>query len=359
MTVTLKDIAKQVGLSVTTVSRALAGYDDVAEGTRQRVRAAAKEMGYYPNITARHLQKQRTDTLAFVIPTHGPRFSDPFFSELLAGIGNEAGRHHFDLLVSTQPPDSENERETYRRIVHGRRADGVLVVRTRQNDERIRFLSKQGFPFVAFGRSDPGSSFPYVDEDSYTGTQLITQHMADLGHRRIGFVSAPAGLMFCQLRLAGYRDTLRANGLEPDPALIIGGDLTQRGGFQAAQTLLALDPRPTAIIACNDLMALGAMSAAQSLGLIIGQDLSVGGFDDIPLAEHAHPPLTTVRQPIYEIGQRITRMLVQLIQGQLAPETRQDTLRSHKAGEIAAETQVILTPQLIIRDSSGPPPDGG
>jgi LacI family transcriptional regulator len=358
MTVTLKDIAQKVGRSVTTVSRALAGYSDVAESTRQRVRQTAKEMGYYPNVAARHLQKQRTDTLAFVIPTHGPRFSDPFFSELLAGIGSEAGRHRFDLLVSTQPPDSDAERETYRRIVHGRRADGVLVVRTRQNDERIRFLSEQSFPFVAFGRSDLALEFPYVDEDSYTGTQLITQHMADLGHRRIGFVSAPAGLMFCQLRVAGYRDTLRANGLEPDRALIIGGDLTQRGGFQAAQTLLALDPRPTAIIACNDLMALGAMSAAQNLGLIIGQDLSVGGFDDIPLAEHAHPPLTTVRQPIYEIGQRVTRMLVQLIQGQLAPETRQDTRRSREAGETAAETQVILTPQLIIRDSSGPPADG-
>jgi DNA-binding LacI/PurR family transcriptional regulator len=266
MTVTLKDIAQKADRSVITVSRALAGHSDVAESTRQRVRQTAEEMGYYPNVTARHLQKQRTDKLAFVIPTHDPRFSDPFFSELLAGIGNEAGRHHFDLLVSTQPPDSEDERETYRRIVHGR----------------------------------------------------------------------------------------RANGLEPDRALIVGGDLTQRGGFQAAQTLLALDPRPTAIIACNDLMALGAMSAAQNLGLIIGQDLSVGGFDDIPLAEHAHPPLTTVRQPIYEIGQRVTRMLVQLIQGQLAPETRQDTRRSREAGETPAETQVILTPQLIVRESSGP-----
>ena len=338
MTVTLKDIAKKLGLSVTTISRALAEYDDVAESTRQRVRQAAEEMGYYPNITARQLQKQRTDTLAFVVPTHGPRVSDPFFSELLAGIGNEAGQAGFDLLVSTQAPNSEAERETYRRIVHGRRADGVLVVRTRQNDERIRFLSEQDFPFVAFGRSDLDIKFPYVDEDSYTGLQILTQHMIDLGHRRIGFIAAPAGLMFCQFRVAGYRDTLGANGLPLDEKLIVYGDLTQRGGFQAARELLARSPHPTAIIACNDLMALGTMSAAQKMGLTIGRELSVGGFDDIPLAEHTHPSLTTVRQPIYEIGQRVTRILIQLIQGS-APD----------------KTQVLLTPQLMIRDSSGPP----
>lgn len=338
MTVTLRDIAHKLDLSITTVSRALAGYSDVAESTRQRVLQAAEEMGYYPNITARQLQAQRTDTLAFVIPTHGPRFSDPFFSELLAGIGNEAGRHGFDLLVSTQAPNSDAERETYRRIVHGRRADGVLVVRTRQNDERIHFLSEKRFPFVAFGRSDLNIDFPYVDEDSYAGIQFITQHMIDLGHRRIGFISAPHGLMFCKLRHDGYRRTLEENQVAVDESLIVHGDLTQRGGFKAAERLLGLPERPTAIIAANDLMALGTMSAAQKMGLAVGRDLSVSGFDDIPLAEHAHPPLTTVRQPIYEIGQRITRMLICLVQE-----------------ETPCDTQVLLTPQLVVRNSSGPP----
>jgi DNA-binding LacI/PurR family transcriptional regulator len=161
--------------------------------------------------------------------------------------------------------------------------------------------------------------------------------MVDLGHKRIGFIAAPMGLMFCQLRAAGFRDAMQANGLTMDERLFVHGDLTQRGGFQAAQKLLAAHPRPTAIIACNDLMAIGTMSAARKVGLTIGQELSVGGFDDIPLAEHAHPPLTTVHQPIYEIGQRITKMLIDLIQG-----------------EAPAETQVVLTPQLMVRNSSGP-----
>jgi LacI family transcriptional regulator len=347
MAVTLKDLAASLGLSVTTVSRALADYDDVADKTRRRVRQMAQEMGYYPSATARQLRKQRTDTLAFVIPTDGSRFSDPFFSELLAGIGNEAGRHRFDLLVSTQSPNSDAEREAYRRIVNGRRADGVLVARTRQEDERIRFLTEQGFPFVAFGRSELDAQFPYVDEDSYAGIRLLTQHLVSLGHQRIGFISGPAGLLFSRLRLDGYCSVLKECELPANGAFIVSGDLTKPSGFQATQELLALSPRPTAIVACNDLMALGAMSAAQELGLTIGDDLSVGGFDDIPLAEHAHPPLTTVRQPIYEIGQRIARLLIQLIQGQpMAGE----------GGDTPAEAQVVLTPQLVIRNSTGPPP---
>jgi LacI family transcriptional regulator len=344
MTVTLKDIAQQLNLSVTTVSRALAGYSDVAEKTRQRVEQAAREMGYYPNITARQLQKQRTDTLAFIIPTHGPRFSDPFFSELLAGIGNEAGRHGYALLVATQSPDSDAEREAYRQVVYGRRADGAIVVRTRRNDSRIQFLCQESFAFVAFGRADVGCDFSYVDEDSHAGLQLLTQHLIDLGHRHIGFISPPNELMFTQFRLAGYRDTLHTNGLPFLPSLVVEGDLTQSGGVQAAQTLLALRPRPTAIIACNDLMALGVASAAQKMGLSIPHELSIGGFDDIPLAEHAIPSLTTVRQPIYEIGRRLSRMVVQLVQDQ--PHLGNDW-----------PSQVLLTPELVVRDSGGPPPD--
>ena len=132
--VTLKDIAARLNLSITTVSRALAGYGDVAETTRQRVQQAAEEMGYVPDATARRLQKGRTDTIGFVIPTFGPRFSDPFFSELLAGIGNEASRHNYDILVSTRPPGTPDEQATYRRMAEGRLVDGLLVVRTRIGD---------------------------------------------------------------------------------------------------------------------------------------------------------------------------------------------------------------------------------
>jgi LacI family transcriptional regulator len=335
MPVTLKDIAQRVGYSVTTVSRALAGYDDVAESTRQLILETAADMGYHPNVTARRLQRQRTDTIGFVIPTHGPRFSDPFFSELLTGIGNYSAEHELDLLVSTQAPGSE-EMKTYERIVRERRVDGLLVVRTRHQDQRIAYLVDQGFPFVAFGRSDVGADFPYVDVDGRAGVRQLTQHLIDLGHRRIAYIAAPSNLMFATHRMAGYQEALAANSLALDEELVTVGELTQRSGRAAGYDLLTRALRPTAIIASNDLMALGVISAAQGLGLTVGRDVAVAGFDDVPLAEDAHPPLTTIRQPIYEIGRRICGMLIRLLQG-----------------EILEERHVILPPQLIVRKSCG------
>ena len=337
MPVKLKDIAREVGYSVTTVSRALAGYDDVAESTRQLILRTAAEMGYHPDVTARRLRSRRTDIIGFIIPTHGPRFSDPFFSEFLAGIGNKAAEREFDLLVSTCAPGAE-ELKAYARMVLERRVDGLLVVRTRHQDQRIAYLIDQAFPFVAFGRSDLETDFPYLDVDGEAGIRQLTQYLIELGHRRIAYVSAPPELMFASHRLEGYRGALMANGIPFDENLIAVGELTKASGFEAGRDLLMLDERPTAIVACNDLMALGVVSAAQGLGLAVGHDVSVAGFDDVPLAEHVHPPLTTVRQPVYEIGQRICEMLVHLLQD--------GTL---------SERHVILQPQLVVRDSCGEP----
>ena len=334
--VTLKDLAAELGVSITTVSRALAGYGDVAETTRQRVLQSAEEMGYVPDVTARRLQKGRTDTIGFVIPTSGPRFSDPYFSELLAGIGNEASQHDFDLLVSTRPPDTPEEQAAYHRMVESRLVDGLLVVRTRVRDRRLAYLAETGFPFVAFGRSDLDVDFPYVDEDGHRGLGLVTQHLIALGHQRLAFVSPPQNLMFCHYRQAGLEAALERNGLSLRPEYHIVGDLTQRGGFSAMNELLDLSTPPTAVIACNDLMALGAISAAQKRGLVVGRDVAVTGFDDIPLAEHSHPALTTVRQPVYDIGRQICGMLIRLIGD----------------GELA-NGHVLLQPELVIRESSG------
>ncbi|MEA3374693.1 MAG: LacI family DNA-binding transcriptional regulator [Chloroflexota bacterium] len=334
MPVTLQDIADRLGVSVPTVSRALAGYSDIAEETRARVVQAAEEMGYRPNVIARRLQQQRTETVGFIIPTHGPRFSDPFFSELLAGIGNEAAEQEYDLLVSTQAPEGE-ELKTYERMVMEQRVDGMLVVRTRRQDRRIAYLLEQEFPFVAFGRSDLDASFPYLDVDGREGMRQVTQHLIDQGCRHIAYIGPPIHVMFASHRLAGYREALTANGIPFDESLVLAGELTERSGHEAATRLLARDPRPDAVVACNDLMALGTISAARRLGLAVGHDLAVTGFDDVPLAAHAHPPLTTVRQPIYAIGRQICRTLIHLLR---------DELSEHQ--------QVVLEPELIIRASS-------
>lgn len=332
---TLKEIAQRVNRSVTTVSRALAGYDDVSETTREQVRRVALELGYEPNIIAQQLQKRRTDTIALILPTFGPRFSDPFFSEFLAGVGNEAARHGFDLLVSTRAPGPEEEL-AYLKNIRSRRVDGFVILRTRRQDARIALLLEQHYPFVAFGRIAGDNNFPLVDEDGELGVRLVVNHLIEQGHTRLGCIAAPAELMFAQYRLQGFVNTLETRGLAVDPALIIEGDLTQRAGREVGGRLLDMPNPPTAIVACNDLMALGAMSAAQERGLVVGQDVAITGFDDTPWAENAHPPLTTVHQPIYKIGSMVCEMLVNLIKG-----------------EPLAEQQIILQPTLVIRQSSG------
>jgi DNA-binding LacI/PurR family transcriptional regulator len=334
VTVTLKDIAREVGFSVTTVSRALNDYDDVSAETKQKIHAVADALGYYPDVTARKLRKRRTDTIGFVIPTFGPRFSDPFFSELLAGIGNEASRHDFDLLVSTVAPGPEEE-QAYRRKVNGRAADGLLIVRTRRADPRIIYLASQNFPFVAYGRSDLDLDFPYVDVDSARGVCEATQHLIGLGHRHIALILPPPNLMFAVHRLEGYKQALELNGIPYQDELVVAGELTERSGYQAANELLARNLELTAIVACNDLMALGAISALRERGIVPGRDVAITGFDDIPLAAHSHPPLTTVHQPVYDIGKMICRMLIQIVQGQ----------------ELV-ERHVILEPRLVVREST-------
>ncbi len=336
MPVTLKDIAQKVGVSVTTVSRGLAGYDDVAEETRQRIQETADELGYHPNIMARRLQKQRTDTLGFIMPTFGPRFSDPFFSEFIAGIGTEAAGHSYDLLVSTHAPDSAEELEAYQRAARGGWVDGLIVVRTREEDPRVKLLCKTDFPFVAFGRTECEKEFSYVDEDSAAGMRQLVQHFVDLGHTRIGFIAPPAGLMFGRYRLNSYFETMAANNLSVADNWVVEGDMTQRGGAEVVNQLLELEPGLTAVIAGNDLMAVGAINRIQQVGLKVGQDVAVAGFDDIPMASFTNPPLTTLQQPIYDIGRRTCAMLIDLINGR-SPDSQ----------------HVLLTPKLIIRESSG------
>ncbi len=336
MAVTLRDIADELGVSVTTVSRGLAGYSDVAEETRQRIQQVAANLGYYPNLAARRLQKQRTDTLGFIMPTFGPRFSDPFFSEFIAGIGTEAAEYEYDLLVSTHAPDSEGELRAYSQAARGGWVDGLIVVRTREDDQRINLLCEHGFPFVAFGRTNCAIDYPYVDEDGAAGMRLLVQHFIDLGHQRIAFITPPTGLMFGRYRLHGYSETMEQNGLAVDPNWVVPGDMTQHGGAEAVERLLQLVPRPTAIICSNDLMAIGAMNRIQQHGLFPGVDVAIGGFDDIPLAAYVSPPLTTLHQPIYDIGRRTCAMLIDLVNG------RQP-----------ADPHVLWTPSLVVRASSG------
>jgi LacI family transcriptional regulator len=335
--VTIKDIAKRVGKSVTTVSRALHDYDDVSSETKALVRQAASEMGYTPSSFALRLQKQKSDTIGLVLPTYGPRFSDPFFSEFLTGVGDKAGLLGYDILVSTRPP-GEEELQSYQAYVQGRRVDGFVIVRTRREDARIDYLCNIKFPFVAFGRTEGPCNFPFVDEDGEHGMHLIVDHLVRSGHTRIGLIAAPENLMFAKYRMNGFIDSLVRHNIPSNGSYITTGDLTQRDGYRQANALLDLPNPPDAIVSCNDLMAIGAMSAVQQRGLQVGVDIAITGFDDTSMSEHSHPPLTTVHQPVYEIGGIVCEMLARIIQG-----------------EYLEQEKVVLKPSLVIRQSCGGP----
>lgn len=338
MPVTIKDIARKLGKSTTTVSRALNDFPDISLETKLLVRQAAAEMGYTPNTFAQRLKAQNTKTIGFIVPTSGPRFSDPFFSEFIAGIGNKSALLGFDLLVATRTP-GESELEAYRQNVRSHRVDGFIVVRTRCQDDRIDYLLKSKFPFISFGRTCGPLNFSYVDEDGEKGMRLVVDYLADLGHTRFGIISSPENLMFTHHRLQGLYDQMRLRGIDPHNVDLLEGDLTQRSGYELANALLDRPLKPTVLIAFNDLMAIGAISAAQERGLAVGKDLSITGFDNIPMGEHSPPPLTTVNQPIYQIGASLCEILIRQISGeQTGPE------------------QKILEPTLILRHSCGPAP---
>lgn len=336
MAVTLKDIAKRVNKSVTTVSRALDDYDDVSPETKMLIRQVAEEMGYIPNITARQLQKRRTDTIGLILPSENLRFSDPFFSEMLSGFVSQITEFELYLLVTSQP-SSCDETKLYLQFIRSRRVDGFIVIRTQLEDPRIDLLREHNFPFVAFGRTGGDNDFPYIDEDGELGIQKAVDHLVELGHTRIAFIAEPTYLTKAYHRLNGFYQALEKNNLPIDEDLILEGGFRQRSGRLLGEQLLDIPNPPTAIVACNDLLALGAMSVVQERGYLVGQDISITGFDDIVLAEYAHPPLTTIHQPAYEIGRLICQMLVKIINHQHLDET-----------------QIILKPDLIVRQSTGP-----
>lgn len=337
MTVTLRDVAQHVGKSVTTVSRALADYSDVSLQTKQVVQQAVEELGYVPNITARQLQKQRTDTIGLLLPSLNLRFSDPFFSEFLSAIVEEAKSQGFDLLITTHT-SADDEADTYLQYVRSRRVDGFILVRLHRSDPRIALLQDHNYPFVAFGQTEQKGDFPFVDEDSKMGIKLIIEHLTDLGHRRIGAIMEPAMFSKSWFRMQGFISGLQAAGIEFDESLVLEGGFRQRSGQSLGAQLLDMPNPPTAIVAANDLIALGAMNAAYERGLTVGTDVSITGFDDIALAAYTNPSLTTLRQPVHEIGTRICDMLFKIITNQPL-----------------SQRQIVLSPELVVRRSSGPP----
>lgn len=333
----LARIASALGLSVTTVSRALAGYGDVAPATRARVQAEAARIEYRPNHAARRLRRGRSEAIGVVLPAGPGQFDDPFFLRMLSAIGPVLAASGLDLLVTTARPDAD-ELRAYRHLVDSRKVDGFLLARTRHRDERIAYLLDQGVPFVAHGRSGGETRpFAFVDVDGAAVCQAATERLIGFGHRRIGMINAAQSYMFAAHREAGWRAALDAVGLAPGP--ITYAEPTEESGYRHATIMLQGIDRPTAILCATDRLAVGTLYALSAAGLRAGRDVSVIGYDDLPVASYTDPPLTTVAQPLEEAARRMVQMLLRLLTGE-TPEPMQE----------------ILSARLVERQSDGPPP---
>lgn len=335
MAITIRDVAKKLNISITTVSRALDGYDDVSEETRQIVVQTAHEMGYIPNQAARQLRRRHSESIGYILPADQPRFSDPFFAEFVAGLGDEAAEHGFDLLVSTAPPGSPIEQQAYERWTHGHKVDGIVLNRIHLHDWRVQYLAQVQFPFVTLERSLDVHDYPSVEVDGRRWFKVLMDHLVALGHKRIAYVCAPPDLKIQADRFEGYKDGLQSHGLSFDPDLVVEGNLTSQGGYRAGNHLLGLSHPPTAIACVDDMAAIGVLHAARERGRVVGKDLAVAGFDGIEGFEHTQPPLTTINQPVYQIARRLVQMLAAQI-----------------TGKPLAERCVQIEPVLEIRQST-------
>jgi LacI family transcriptional regulator len=307
----LRHLARSLGLSVTTVSRALDGYSDVAAKTRKRVRERAEAVGYRPNAAARRLRKGQSELVTLVLPTEPGQFNEPLYIELLAPMGQRLAREGYDLTLIAATPGPD-ELRTYRRIVEGRRADGIVVVRTRRQDARIDYLQKLGFPFVAMGRCDTHQPYAFVDGDGEAAFADAVRRLVALGHRRIVHLAAPSAFTFAGLRRRGYASAMENAGLAPS---IIEHRADEQGGFGAALEALGGATPPTALLCATDRMAFGALRAARQHGFVVPRDLSIIGHDNLVTAQFCDPPLTTMELPIAATGARLAEMVLARIGG--------------------------------------------
>lgn len=328
---TLERVAARAGVSRATVSRVVNGSTRVAPGIREAVMRAVDELGYVPNLAARSLVTQRTDSIALVVSEPPTRvFSDdPFFSGIIRGVSQEleaADKQLVLMLAGSQP--SHDRVERYATAGH---VDGVLVASMHGADPLPGALSRMGIPVVASGRPLGRHDMPYVDIDNVGGAAAAVERLVTIGRQRIATIAGPQDMIAGIDRLTGYRSALRDSDRR---SIVAVGDFTRESGTQAMRQLLSDDPGLDAVFVASDMMALGALQALRQAGRRVPDDVAVVGFDDIDIARYSEPPLTTVRQPTMEMGREMVRLVLKL-----------------SVGEPAGDP-VILPTELVVRESA-------
>lgn len=328
---TIGDVAKRAGVSAMTVSRVINNSGYISQETRERVELAIAELGYVPNALARSLRFKQTKTIALVLTD----ITNPFFTTVARGVEDTASEQGFSVMFCNTD-ESQDEEAEYLNVLVQKQVDGVLLVPAVSSSESVTFLRERGVPFVVLDRRIPEVPVDTVRCDSELGAYQLTQHLLDLGHRRIAVLSGPAAVTTAADRVKGYCGALEAAGGTP---LVVYGTFTQEGGYRMAQQVLSAAPRPTALFAANNFIAIGALRALREAGLRVPEDVSVVAFDDLPAAIVINPFFTVASQPAYEMGQRATALLLDRLNGK----------------ETFQAQEIILPTQLIVRESSAPP----
>ena len=313
----MRDVAEQAGVSVTSVSHVINETRPVSDELRRRVLAAMEELGYQPNRLARSLRRGQTLTIGMIIPDS----ANPFFAEMARGVEDTSFKSGYNVILCNSDGDLNKER-VYTNVLVEKRVDGILFIAAGLSSNGILDLQTQRVPLVVVDRDLPDASVDSVLTDNARGGWLATRHLIDLGHRRIACITGPSDITPSAERVTGYRQALEEEGVPVNGELIVRGDFQYESAYRAAIRLLQMEDPPTAIFACNDLMAVAVMSAALELGQHVPGDLSVVGFDNVRLAAFANPPLTTIAQPKYEMGVVAATMLLERIRDAHAPAQR-------------------------------------
>jgi DNA-binding LacI/PurR family transcriptional regulator len=332
--VTLDEVALAAGVSRATVSRVVNGNTKVGDDAKRDVERAIARLGYVPNPAARSLVTRRSDSIGVVIPEPTSfLFGDPFFPRLLRGIGAALSSRELQLvLLMPQSPREESRVERYLTAGH---VDGALLVSLHGDDPLPMHLAARGVPAVIGGRPPRGAAVSFVDVDNEQGSRSAVEHLIARGRRRIATITGPLDMGAAVDRLTGYHQALAAAGIGAEADLQASGGFTQAGGVEAMRQILDARPDIDAVFAASDLMASGAIQVLRAAGRQIPGDVAIVGFDDSPIAESTEPPLTSVRQPIEEMGREMVRLLLE-----------------HAADPGSVPRKVILATELVPRRSS-------
>ena len=314
---TIREVAENAGVSYATVSHVINNTRFVSQETRERVQAAMTALNYRPNALARSLRQGKTNTIGLVLPDS----ANPFFAEISRGIEDEAFKQGYSVFLCNTELDTEREL-FYVDVLSKKQVDGIIFVAAGDQADLLDFLLRQNMPVVMIDRDLPNVEVDAVLTDHQLGGLLATRHLIELGHKRIACIAGPSSITPSAERIIGYRKALEEAGLAYDEILLLRGDYHAQSGMDITHSILRMNPRPTAIFALNDLMALGALRAASEAGYAVPRDLAVVGYDDLEIARFTNPPLTTIAQPKKEIGAQAIHLLVDRIARKSHPPSR-------------------------------------